>query len=101
MLVEGSPTQIQQLPNNGDLYQPAPPWQERALASRNNGAIAMLPRTRLMVLAALKIYAIEGLALDRYPAVVLATGCRIPKDSTPGHTDLAHSYHLSAIRWRF
>lgn len=72
MLVEGSPAQIRKFADNGDLIS-LNTVQERAYR-RNKAPIAIAAVLGVMVLAALGVMPIEGLAIIA-AAVVVATGC--------------------------
>ncbi|SDS81145.1 Di-and tricarboxylate transporter [Halopseudomonas litoralis] len=72
MLVEGSPTLIRKFADNGDLIS-LNTVQERAYR-RNKAPIAIAAVLGVMVLAALGIMPIEGLAIIA-AALVVATGC--------------------------
>lgn len=72
MLVEGSPAQIRKFADNGDLIS-LNTVQERAYR-RNKAPIAILSVLAVMLLAALGVMPIEGLAIIA-AAVVVATGC--------------------------
>ena len=72
MLVEGSPAQIRKFADNGDLIS-LNTVQERAYR-RNKAPIAIIAVLSVMVLAALGVMPIEGLAIIA-AAVVVATGC--------------------------
>lgn len=72
MLVEGSPAQIRKFADNGDLIS-LNTVQERAYR-RNKAPIAITAVLAVMVLAALGVMPIEGLAIIA-AAVVVATGC--------------------------
>lgn len=78
MLVEGSPTQIRKFADNGDLIS-LNTVQERAYR-RNKAPIAIVAALAVMVLAALGVMPIEGLAIIA-AAVVVATGCLEVEDA--------------------
>ena len=78
MLVEGSPTQIRKFADNGDLIS-LNTVQERAYR-RNKAPIAIVAVLAVMVLAALGVMPIEGLAIIAAAAVV-ATGCLEVEDA--------------------
>ncbi|MEJ6656301.1 MAG: SLC13 family permease [Pseudomonas sp.] len=78
MLVEGSPAQIRKFADNGDLIS-LNTVQERAYR-RNKAPIAIAAVLTVMVLAALGIMPIEGLAIIA-AAVVVATGCLDVEDA--------------------
>ena len=78
MLVEGSPTQIRKFADNGDLIS-LNTVQERAYR-RNKAPIAIGAVLSVMVLAALGVMPIEGLAIIA-AAVVVATGCLEVEDA--------------------
>ncbi|WP_093397103.1 SLC13 family permease [Halopseudomonas xinjiangensis] len=78
MLVEGTPAQIKKFADNGELIS-LNTVQERAYR-RDKAPIAILAVLSVMVLAALKIMPIEGLAMIA-TAVVIATGCLDTEDA--------------------
>jgi len=78
MLVEGSPAQIRKFADNGDLIS-LNTVQERAYR-RNKAPIAIVAMLSVMVLAALGVMSIEGLAIIA-AAVVVATGCLEVEDA--------------------
>ncbi|PRB80887.1 SLC13 family permease [Pseudomonas sp. MYb185] len=78
MLVEGSPAQIRKFADNGDLIS-LNAVQERAYR-RNKAPIAIAAIAAVMVLAALGVMPIEGLAIIA-AAVVIATGCLDVEDA--------------------
>lgn len=78
MLVEGSPAQIHKFADNGDLVS-LNTVQERAYR-RNKAPIAITAVLAVMVLAALGVMPIEGLAIIA-AAVVVATGCLEVEDA--------------------
>jgi len=78
MLVEGSPAQIRKFADNGDLIS-LNAVQERAYR-RNKAPIAIAAIAAVMVLAALGVMPIEGLAIIA-AAVVVATGCLDVEDA--------------------
>ena len=78
MLVEGSPAQIHKFADNGDLIS-LNTVQERAYR-RNKAPIAIIAVLAVMVLAALGVMPIEGLAIIA-AAVVVATGCLEVEDA--------------------
>ena len=72
LLVEGTPAQIQRFCDNGDLFAIT---EGRQMASRRHKApVALATIVGVMLLAALNVMPIEGLALIG-AAVVIATGC--------------------------
>ncbi|MFV8824442.1 SLC13 family permease [Thauera sp. WH-2] len=72
LLVEGTPAQIKRFCDNGDLFAIT---EGRQMASRRHKApIALATLAGVMLLAALNVMPIEGLALIG-AAVVIATGC--------------------------
>ncbi|QJD59437.1 SLC13 family permease [Pseudomonas sp. gcc21] len=78
MLVEGSPAQIRKFADNGDLIS-LNTVQERAYR-RNKAPIAIAAVLLVMLLAALNIMPIEGLAMIAAVTVV-ATGCLDTEDA--------------------
>lgn len=78
MLVEGSPAQIRKFADNGDLIS-LNTVQERAYR-RNKAPIAIAAILTVIVLAALGVMPIEGLAIIA-AAVVVATGCLEVEDA--------------------
>ncbi|MEZ2743905.1 SLC13 family permease [Halopseudomonas bauzanensis] len=78
LLVEGSPAQIRKFADNGDLIS-LNTVQERAYR-RNKAPIAIVAVLAVMVLAALGVMPIEGLAIIA-AAVVVATGCLEVEDA--------------------
>lgn len=78
MLVEGSPAQIRKFADNGDLIS-LNTVQERAYR-RHKAPIAIIAVLSVMVLAALGVMPIEGLAIIA-AAVVVATGCLDVEDA--------------------
>ncbi len=78
MLVEGTPAQIKKFADNGDLIS-LNTVQERAYR-RNKAPIAIISVLAVMLLAALKVMPIEGLAIIA-AAVVVATGCLDTEDA--------------------
>ncbi|MEH6491546.1 SLC13 family permease [Halopseudomonas sp.] len=78
MLVEGTPAQIKKFADNGELIS-LNSVQERAYR-RNKAPIAIAAVVAVMVLAALKIMPIEGLAMIA-AALVVATGCLDTEDA--------------------
>ncbi|WP_193073192.1 SLC13 family permease [Pseudomonas sp. FME51] len=78
MLVEGSPAQIRKFADNGDLIS-LNTVQERAYR-RNKAPIAIVAVLSVMLLAALGVMPIEGLAIIA-AAVVVATGCLEVEDA--------------------
>ena len=72
LLVEGTPAQIQRFCDNGDLFALT---EGRQMTSRRHKApIALATIAGVMLLAALNVMPIEGLALIG-AAIVIATGC--------------------------
>lgn len=72
LLVEGTPAQIQRFCDNGDLFAIT---EGRQMTSRRHKApIALATIVGVMLLAALNVMPIEGLALIG-AAIVIATGC--------------------------
>ncbi|WP_150305318.1 SLC13 family permease [Pseudomonas saliphila] len=78
MLVEGSPAQIRKFADNGDLIS-LNTVQERAYR-RNKAPIAIAAVVAVMLLAALNVMPIEGLAIIAAVTVV-ATGCLDTEDA--------------------
>ncbi len=78
MLVEGTPAQIKKFADNGELIS-LNSVQERAYR-RNKAPIAIAAVVAVMVLAALKVMPIEGLAMIA-AALVVATGCLDTEDA--------------------
>lgn len=78
MLVEGTPAQIKRFADNGELIS-LNAVQERAYR-RDKAPIALLATAAVMLLAALGVMPIEGLAIIG-AAVVLATGCLDVEDA--------------------
>ena len=78
MLVEGTPAQIKKFADNGELIS-LNTVQERAYR-RNKAPIAIAAVVAVMLLAALKVMPIEGLAMIA-AAVVIATGCLDTEDA--------------------
>ncbi len=78
MLVEGTPSQIRKFADNGDLIS-LNTVQERAYR-RDKAPIAIAAVLGVMVLAALKVMPIEGLAMIA-TAIVLATRCLETEDA--------------------
>ena len=72
LLVEGTPAQIQRFCDNGDLFAIT---EGRQMTSRRHKApVALATIVGVMLLAALNVMPIEGLALIG-AAIVIATGC--------------------------
>jgi len=78
MLVEGTPAQIKKFADNGELIS-LNSVQERAYR-RNKAPIAIAAVVAVMLLAALKVMPIEGLAMIA-AALVVATGCLDTEDA--------------------
>lgn len=78
MLVEGTPAQIKKFADNGELIS-LNSVQERAYR-RDKAPIAIAAVLAVMVLAALKVMPIEGLAMIA-AALVVATGCLDTEDA--------------------
>ncbi len=78
MLVEGTPAQIKKFADNGELIS-LNTVQERAYR-RDKAPIAIAAIVAVMLLAALKVMPIEGLAMIA-AAVVVATGCLDTEDA--------------------
>ena len=78
MLVEGTPAQIKRFADNGELIS-LNAVQERSYR-RDKAPIALLATAAVMLLAALGVMPIEGLAIIG-AAVVLATGCLDVEDA--------------------
>lgn len=78
LLVEGAPTQIQRFCDNGDLF--AITERKPALQRRGKAPVALATMAGVMLLAALDVMPIEGLALIGAVLVVL-TGCLKPDEA--------------------
>jgi di/tricarboxylate transporter len=78
LLVEGAPTQIQRFCDNGDLF--AITERKPALQRRGKAPVALGTMAGVMLLAALDVMPIEGLALIGAVLVVL-TGCLKPDEA--------------------